>query len=115
MASGNMLRGLSRNRYDAGRASPAARTAAAGFVGVVSVTAASKLVTVQFDQAVVVGRTPAWTAGGQVPSASRLTGPTTLELTYPNAFTADTTLVIPASPATVRGVTGGCVRRRRAC
>ena len=92
-----------------GKVKATAGPAAGGFVNIVSATAASKVVTVTFDQAVVVSRTPAWAIDGQLPSASRLTGPTTLELTYPSVVAIDEPMTVAYEPSAVCGLTGGTV------
>ena len=112
MPTGKTTRQTRPHRRGAGNNGGANGATSGGFVSIVLATVASRVVTLTFDRPVVVRRTPLWAIDGQVPSASRLTGPTTVELTYPQAVATDELMYVTYAPQTVCGLTGGAVAPR---
>jgi hypothetical protein len=90
-----------------GRAKPRVATP----VRIVSATAALSVLTVTFDQPVILKGTPAFTTdvAGATPVSATLTSPTTLSVTFSAQITAATELRIPFQSPAIRNAVGGFI------
>ena len=80
-------------------------------IGIVSVTKASAVMTIDFDPPVALKGVPKYTTDlpGVTAISAVLTGPATLALTFSGAITTATTLNIPSEEPAVRNSSGGYV------
>ena|SRR5687768_10331393 len=80
-------------------------------VRIVSAAAAASVLTVTFDQPVVLKGLPQYTVdvAGANPLSAVLTAPTTLALTYSAAIAAATEVTIPFEDKSIRSAVGGFV------
>lgn len=80
-------------------------------IGIVSVTKATTLMTIVFNQPVSLKGIPQYTTNlpGVTPISAALTGPATLSLTFSASVATATTLNIPAEEPAIRNSSGGFV------
>jgi|SRR5688572_2833947 hypothetical protein len=78
---------------------------------VTAASAVGSVLTVTFDQSVILDGTPAYTTDivGATPVSAELTNPTTIEITFSAAVAAATEVRIPYEEACVRNASGGFV------
>lgn len=78
-------------------------------IGIVGADGVAEVVTVQFDQPVILKGLPGWTDNGsETVIAAVATGPDTIELTFSGSAT--TPLTIPFEDPGIRNSAGGYVR-----
>ena len=80
-------------------------------IGIVSATKAVAVLTVVFNQPVMLKGTPAYTTNlaGPVPLSAVMTNPTTLTVTFSATIATATTLNIPYEEPAIRNSSGGFV------
>jgi len=78
-------------------------------IGIASVAKSGSVMTIIFDQTVVLNGTPAYTTDlpGITAVSAAMTSPTTMALTFSAAITTATELVVPFEDPAVRNATGG--------
>ena len=99
-----MLQATKRNRD---RVKPTQKTP----VRIVSATAAGSVLTIVFDQPVILTGVPQYTTDivGATPTTAALTSPTTLALTFSAAVATATEMTIPFEDPGIRSAVGGFV------
>ena len=80
-------------------------------VRIVSASAATTVLTVTFDQPVVLKGTPAYEVDvvGATPVSAALTNPTTLAVTFSASIAAATKMTVPFQNPSIRSADGGYV------
>jgi hypothetical protein len=80
-------------------------------IGIVSATPAASVLTIVFDQTVMLNGVPQYTTdiGGASPVSCALTAPTTIELTFDADVSLATAVNIPHEEPAVRNASGGFV------
>jgi hypothetical protein len=83
-------------------------------IGIVSATPALEVMTIVFDQPVMLNGVPQYTTdvGGASPVSAALTNPTTLALTFDADVALATVVNIPHEEPAVRNASGGFVTPR---
>ena len=81
-------------------------------IKVLSVAAATTMLTVTFDQAVALTGVPQYAVdpAGPTPVSAELTSPTTLKITYSASIATITAVTIPYEDAAIRNPRGGFVQ-----
>ena len=103
--------GASRRRPSANRGGTpqSRRTGTPSEIRIVSSSAIDDVLTVTFDQPVVLTGVPAWRAGAMLPVSAELASATVMRLTYPGPAGGSGGVSVPYDGRSISSATGGFV------
>ena len=103
--------GASRRRPSANRGGTpqSRRTGTPSEIRIVASDAVGNVLTVTFDQPVVLSGVPAWRSGAMLPVAADLASATVMRLTYPGPAGGSGSVAVPFDAKSISSATGGFV------